>query len=41
LEIDAYNTSDGDFPKPSNTAYQKYIKYGWMWDWLYNAMEEL
>ena len=36
LEIDAFNTPCGE-PAPNDSVYQKYLKYGWMWQVLYNA----
>lgn len=39
LEINAYNTHNGENPKPSDPDYQKYLRYGWMWNWLNNAKE--
>lgn len=37
LEIDAYNTEDGIEPSKDNPYYQKYLKYGWLWDLFYQA----
>lgn len=38
LEIDAFNVPGGD-PPPDDPDYQRYIKYGWMWDVLFDAEE--
>ena len=38
LEIDAFNVSDG-YPSSDDPLYQRYIKYGWMWNVLHNAEE--
>ncbi len=39
LEIDAYNTEDGIEPSKDNPYYQKYLKYGWLWNLFYQANE--
>lgn len=39
LEIDAYNTKDGKEPAKDDPYYQKYLKYGWLWDLFYQANE--
>ncbi len=40
LEIDAFNTPDGKMPAEDDPAYQRYGKYGWLWDMFYNAKIE-
>lgn len=40
MEVDAYNTSDGENPPESDPLYQRYLKYGWMWDILFYAKDE-
>lgn len=37
IEIDAFNTKYGEHPKQDNSAYQKYLKYGCLYEILYNA----
>lgn len=37
IEIDAFNTNYGEYPKQDNPAYQKYLKYGCLYEILYNA----
>ena len=37
LEINAYNTSNGREPAKENPAYQKYLKYGCLYEILYIA----
>lgn len=37
IEIDAFNTPNGTYPLKSDPAYQKYLKYGCLYDILYNA----
>lgn len=32
FEIDAFNTLDGEYPKESDEAYKKYIRYAWIYD---------
>lgn len=39
LEIDAFNTVDGEMPSSDDPFYQKYVKYGWLWNLFYNAKE--
>ena len=40
IEIDAYNTPSGSEPSNTNLAYQKYLKYGCLYDILHNASLE-
>lgn len=37
IEIDAYNTPNGVEPSATTPAYQKYLKYGCLYEILYNA----
>ncbi|MBQ3195298.1 MAG: hypothetical protein IJB65_02415 [Clostridia bacterium] len=37
IEVAAFNTPSGTHPNKDNTAYQKYLKYGCLYDILYNA----
>ena len=37
LEIEAFNTPHGTYPSESSPAYQKYLKYGCLYDILSNA----
>lgn len=37
IEIDAFNTPDGAPPNKNDPYYQKYLRYGWLWDMFYNA----
>ena len=37
LEIDAFNTPNGEMPSENDFLYKKYEKYGWLWDMFYNA----
>lgn len=37
LEVNAYDTPDGDYPSDNDPDYILYCKYGWMWDVLYSA----
>ena len=37
LEVNAYDTADGDYPSDNDPDYILYCKYGWMWDVLYSA----
>ena len=37
LEIDAFNTPNGEMPSENDFSYKKYEKYGWLWDMFYNA----
>lgn len=37
IEVDAFNTPDGKDPPEDDEYYQKYLKYGWMFDVLHNA----
>lgn len=37
LEVDAFNTPHGEMPSKNDPLYQKYIKYGWLWNMFYNA----
>ncbi len=39
LEVDAYITSDGDDPDEDNPLYQRYLRYGMLWDIFYTAKE--
>lgn len=39
IEVDAFNTSNGEMPSIDDRAYQKYEKYGWLWDLFYRAEE--
>ena len=39
LEADAFNTSDGQPPRKDDPDYQRYLKYGILWDILYNAKQ--
>ena len=39
IEIDAFNTNNGEYPSQNDPYYQKYIKYGWLWDVLFHAKE--
>ncbi len=41
LEVDAYNTPDGKDPKEDDPYYQRYLKYGWIYDVLFNAYAEI
>jgi len=40
MEIDAFNTEDGDYPESNDPYYLKYITYGWLYDLLFYAHEE-
>lgn len=40
MEIDAFNTEDGKSSLDSDPLYQKYKKYGWMWDILFYVKDE-
>jgi hypothetical protein len=40
IEICAFNTEDGKDPPEDNEDYQKYLKYGWMFDVLHDAYNE-
>lgn len=37
IEVDAYNSSNGYDPDEDDEYYQKYLKYGWLWDLFYSA----
>ena len=37
IEIDAFDTPDGGDPSPNDPAYQKYLKYGCLYDILYTS----
>ena len=37
IEIDAFNTENSKNPPEDNEYYQKYLKYGWMFDVLHDA----
>lgn len=37
IEVDAFNTPDGRAPSKNTPAYQKYLKYGCLYEILYNA----
>lgn len=37
IEICAFNTEDGKDPPEDDEYYQKYLKYGWMFDVLHDA----
>ena len=37
IEVNAFNTSDGKDPPEDDEDYQKYLKYGWMFDVLHYA----
>lgn len=37
IEIDAFNTKNGEHPKVEEYEYQKYLKYGCLFDVLNNA----
>lgn len=37
IEICAFNTEDGKDPPENDEYYQKYLKYGWMFDVLYDG----
>lgn len=39
IETDAFNTDDGKPPLDNDPYYQKYKKYGWLWDVLFYAKE--
>lgn len=39
IEVDAFNTIDGKDPPKSDPYYQKYDKYGWMYDILFGAKD--
>lgn len=39
IEVDAFNTDDGGYPPQDDPHYQKYLKYGWLWDVLFYAKE--
>lgn len=41
IEVDAFNTIDGEEPSGNSCSYQRYIKYGWLWDVLYCAEEDI
>ena len=34
FETDAFNTPDGEYPNTTNSDYIKYLRYGWMFDFL-------
>ena len=40
LEVDAFNTSDGSLPEKDDPLYQRYRRFGWLWDMFYNARIE-
>ena len=40
IEICAFNTEDGKDPLEDDEYYQKYLKYGWMFDVLHDAYNE-
>ncbi len=37
IEVDAFNTKNGEHPKATDYQYQKYLKYGCLFDILNNA----
>ena len=37
LEVDAFNTPDGKMPEEDDPYYVRYCKYGWLWDFFFNA----
>ena len=37
IEVDAFNTPDGEMPEKDDLAYLRYLEYGWLWDMFYNA----
>ncbi|MBR5428575.1 MAG: hypothetical protein IK118_09525 [Clostridia bacterium] len=37
IETDAFNTPDGEMPEEDDPYYQKYLKYGWLWDLFFQA----
>ena len=37
IEIDAFNTEYDEYPKGNNPAYQKYLKYGCLYEILFSA----
>ncbi len=39
LETDAFNTADGKPPNKDDPDYQRYLKYGILWDILFNAKQ--
>ena len=39
LEVDAFNTDDGEMPAEDDEDYQRYMYYGWLWDMFYQAQE--
>ena len=41
LEVDAFNTPDGKNPKEDDPYYQRYLKYGWIYDVLFNAYKQI
>lgn len=40
IEICAFNTEDGKDPPKDDENYQKYLKYGWMFDVIHDAYNE-
>jgi len=40
IEVDAFNTEDGHPPPSNDPYYLKYVKYGWLADFLFDAMEK-
>ena len=40
LEVDAFNTPDGNSPSENDPKYIRYLRYGWMWDVLYSAEKQ-
>lgn len=41
IEVDAFNTADGNDPPENDPYYQKYLKYGWLWDIMFYAKEDI
>ena len=34
LEVDAFNTPNGEDPSPTDPAFIRYKRYGWIWNYL-------